>query len=104
MASFAVILPAAGKSSRFHHKHYKKPFAPLDNRAVWLHSAEKFLNRDDVKQLILVIAAEDLEAFHSKFAENVAVNRGALLGVFSEEEEAIRWLLSMDNDPDENDV
>ena len=42
MSSFAVILPAAGRSSRFHDKHYKKPFIPLDNKAVWLHSAEKF--------------------------------------------------------------
>ncbi len=48
MATFAVILPAAGKSSRFHDKNYKKPFAPLDGRPVWLHSAEKFLKRKDV--------------------------------------------------------
>ena len=40
---FAVILAAAGKSSRFNDKNYKKPFAPLDGRPVWLHSAEKFL-------------------------------------------------------------
>jgi 2-C-methyl-D-erythritol 4-phosphate cytidylyltransferase len=71
--SFSVILAAAGKSTRFRDKHYKKPFAPLDNRAVWLHSAEKFLNRDDVKQLILVIAKEDREAFEMKFAANVAI-------------------------------
>jgi 2-C-methyl-D-erythritol 4-phosphate cytidylyltransferase len=40
---------------------------------VWLHSAEKFLNRDDVKQLILVIAEEDRESFEMKFAANVAI-------------------------------
>lgn len=73
MEKFAVILPAAGKSSRFHDKHYKKPFAPLDNRAVWLHSAEKFLNRDDVKQVIIVISADDRDAFLSKFGANVAI-------------------------------
>lgn len=73
MARFAVILPAAGKSSRFKDKHYKKPFAPLANKAVWLHSAEKFLNRDDVKQVILVISAEDREDFNFKFASNVAI-------------------------------
>ena len=73
MASFAVIIVAAGRSTRFHHKHYKKPFAPLNDRAVWLHSAEKFLNRDDVKQVILVISAEDREAFQMKFAANVAI-------------------------------
>jgi len=35
MASFAVILPAAGRSSRFRDKE-KKPFVNLDGRAVWL--------------------------------------------------------------------
>lgn len=73
MSRFAVILPAAGKSSRFKDPHYKKAFAPLDNRAVWMHSAEKFVNRDEVKQVILIIAAEDREWFNMKFAANAAV-------------------------------
>ncbi|NIL98890.1 MAG: 2-C-methyl-D-erythritol 4-phosphate cytidylyltransferase [Planctomycetales bacterium] len=73
MAKFAVIMPAAGKSRRFRDEHYKKPFAMLDNRGVWLHAAEKFLHRDDVVQLILVIAAEDREAFHAKYAANIAI-------------------------------
>lgn len=73
VATFAVILPAAGKSSRYQDKYYKKPFAPLANRAVWLHSAEKFLNRDDVKQVILVISPDDRDAFQSKFGANVAI-------------------------------
>ena len=73
MAKFAVILPAAGRSSRFRDKHYKKPYAPLAGRAVWLHSAERFLNRDDVVQTILVIAPGDREGFNFKFASNVAI-------------------------------
>ncbi len=73
MAQFAVILPAAGKSSRYHDKNYKKPFAPLDGRAVWMHSAERFLNRREVVQTILVIAKEDREYFHFKFASNAAI-------------------------------
>lgn len=73
MAKFAVILPAAGKSSRFRDPNYKKPFAPLDNRAVWLHSAERFLGRDDVKQVILIISPEDRDDFDFKFASNVAI-------------------------------
>ncbi len=73
MAKFAVILLAAGRSSRFHDKHYKKPFAPLAGRAVWLHSAERFLNRDDVCQLIVVISADDHESFHDKFGANIAI-------------------------------
>jgi 2-C-methyl-D-erythritol 4-phosphate cytidylyltransferase len=73
MARFSVILPAAGKSTRFHNKNYKKQFAPLDGRAVWMHSAEKFVNRPDVAQVILVIAAADREYFNLRFASNVAI-------------------------------
>jgi 2-C-methyl-D-erythritol 4-phosphate cytidylyltransferase len=73
MPTYAVILAAAGKSSRFRDKHYKKPYAILDGRAVWLHSAERFLNRDDVKQLIIVISPEDREDFDRKFSANVMI-------------------------------
>jgi 2-C-methyl-D-erythritol 4-phosphate cytidylyltransferase len=73
MATFAVILPAAGRSSRFRDQNYKKPFAPLGGRAVWLHSAERFLNRKDVKQVIVVIAEEDREDFSRMFGANIAI-------------------------------
>ena len=74
MAEFAVILAAAGKSRRFVDKNYRKPFAPLAGRAVWLHSAEKFLARDDVKQVVLVIDPEEREDFHFKFGANIAIH------------------------------
>ncbi len=73
MSKFAVILPAAGRSSRFADKNYKKPFAPLDNRAVWMHSAERFINRPDVIQTLLVISPDDQEYFQFKFAANAAI-------------------------------
>jgi 2-C-methyl-D-erythritol 4-phosphate cytidylyltransferase len=73
VATFAVILAAAGKSSRFHDKNYKKPFAPLSNRPVWLHAAERFVNREDVKQTLLVISPDDREYFQQKFAGNAAL-------------------------------
>lgn len=73
MPTFAVILPAAGKSTRFRDQFYKKPFALLDNRPVWLHAAEKFTGRSDVKQTLLVIAPEDREAFQSKMGANAAL-------------------------------
>ena len=62
MAKFAVILPAAGQSSRFRDKE-KKPFALLDGRAVWLRSAELFIARADVCQCLIVIAKNDQETF-----------------------------------------
>ena len=73
MPHFAVIMPAAGQSRRFHDKAYKKPFAPLGGRAVWLHSAERFMNRNDVKQVIVVVAPEDRELFDLKFGANIAI-------------------------------
>lgn len=73
MPYYAVILPAAGQSRRFHDKAYKKPFAPLGGRAVWLHSAERFMNRPQVKQLIVCVAADDRDLFDLKFGANIAI-------------------------------
>lgn len=72
MSKFAVLVMAAGKSTRFGDPHYKKPFASLDGRAVWLHAVERFMNRDDVCQTIVVIAPEDREEFQRKFGANLA--------------------------------
>lgn len=72
MAKFAVILPAAGKSSRFHLQKRKKPFVDLKGRAVWLRSAEHFVNRPDVVQTLVVISPDDIEWFKEKYAPNLA--------------------------------
>jgi 2-C-methyl-D-erythritol 4-phosphate cytidylyltransferase len=62
----AVILPAAGASSRF-GKGEKKPFTNLGGRAIWLRSAELFWNRDDVSKLYVVISADDRELFEIRY-------------------------------------
>ena len=72
MPRFGVILAAAGQSSRFQDANYKKPFAPLAGRPVWLHSAEKFTDRDDVAQVVVVVSPEDKPAFQEKFGANLA--------------------------------
>src|SRR5437868_7539062 len=71
MPQFAVILPAAGQSSRFRDKE-KKPFATLDGRAVWLRATELFVTRSDVCQCILVIAKSDQETFRRRYGANLA--------------------------------
>lgn len=71
MAKFAVILPAAGRSSRFGGKE-KKPFATLDGRAVWLRTAELFVTRDEVVQTLLILDPDDIENFRIKFTANIA--------------------------------
>jgi 2-C-methyl-D-erythritol 4-phosphate cytidylyltransferase len=75
MPRFAIILPAAGKSSRFRDKE-KKVFANLDGRAVWLRAAELFVNRDDVGQVLVVVAPADREMFKTRYGAHMG-----LLGV-----------------------
>ena len=72
MKTFAVLIMAAGESRRFSDPFTKKPFVLLDNRPVWMHSAERFLKRPDVKQVILVVSPDDREIFLRKFGANVA--------------------------------
>jgi 2-C-methyl-D-erythritol 4-phosphate cytidylyltransferase len=71
MPKFAVIIPAAGKSTRFRDRE-KKPFATLEGRAVWLRSVELFVTRDDVAQAILVINPDDQEMFRRRYTANIA--------------------------------
>src|SRR4051794_8233250 len=72
MGKFAVILPAAGRSSRFGDPKQKKVYAEVDGRAVWLRAVEPFVNREDVGQIILVIAPDDRELFERRFRPNAA--------------------------------
>jgi len=72
MPRFGVILAAAGQSSRFQDANYKKPFAPLAGRPVWMHAAEKFTDRDDVQQVVVVVSPDDRQAFVEKFGANLA--------------------------------
>jgi 2-C-methyl-D-erythritol 4-phosphate cytidylyltransferase len=71
MSKIAAVLLAAGRSSRFENRD-KKPFADLDGRAVWLRSLELFAVRDDVVQILVVIAEEDQELFDRRYRSNVA--------------------------------
>jgi 2-C-methyl-D-erythritol 4-phosphate cytidylyltransferase len=72
MSRIAVILPAAGKSSRFRDKE-KKVFANIDGRAVWLRAAEAFVNREEVVQTLVVIAPEDQDLFKSRYGAHIGL-------------------------------
>ncbi|QDU63140.1 2-C-methyl-D-erythritol 4-phosphate cytidylyltransferase [Planctomycetes bacterium Pan216] len=71
MASYAVFLLAAGKSSRFKGKE-KKTFADLNGRAVWLHSLERFSIREEFAQILIAISPDDREVFDRRYRANVA--------------------------------
>ena len=71
MSRVAVILLAAGSSSRFKGKE-KKQFADLGGRAVWLRSLELFSIRDDVAQILIAVSDDDKELFDRRYRANVA--------------------------------
>lgn len=72
MARFAVVLPAAGKSTRMTGFQRKKPFVELKGRPVWVRTAEHFQGRADVCQTILVVSPDDMDWFRDTFKANLA--------------------------------
>src|SRR5439155_6122062 len=78
MPTVAVIIPAAGKSSRFGGRE-KKPFVSLDGRPVWQRSAELFWTRDDVTKVYLVISPDDREEFRRRFTHLIAFANAELV-------------------------
>src|SRR5206468_11950754 len=94
MPQFAVILPAAGQSSRFRDKE-KKPFAQLDGRAVWLRSAELFITRSDVCQCLVVVSKDDQELFRRRYGANLAFMNVQIAGGGAERFESVANALAL---------
>jgi 2-C-methyl-D-erythritol 4-phosphate cytidylyltransferase len=90
MKKFAVILPAAGGSQRFKDPHYKTQKAMLGQRPVRLIAAERFLNRPDVTQTIVVISPADREMFQVRFGANIAILGIELVDGGTERFESVR--------------
>tara|TARA_R110002072_G_scaffold271038_2_gene430977 strand:- start:101877 stop:102635 length:759 start_codon:yes stop_codon:yes gene_type:complete len=73
MSKFAVIIAAAGRSSRFGSQspREKKVFRELQGRPVWLRSVEAFVDRPDVAQTLVTVSPDDLDWFKEKYAPNL---------------------------------
>ena len=71
MSRVAVVIPAAGKSTRFGGRD-KKPFISLGGRPVWQRAAELFWTRGDVSKVYLVIAPDDRDEFRGRFGHLIA--------------------------------
>lgn len=97
MPKFSVLLPAAGRSSRFGGKR-KKTFIELKGRPVWVRSAEYFLNRDDVAQVIVIVSPDDMEFFKDKFKANLAFMGIELAEGGAERMDSVKNGLDMVND------
>lgn len=63
MGDIAVLLPAAGKSSRFGGSE-KKIFAPLAGSVVWQHAAERLRQCQDVARLLIAIDPSDTDRWN----------------------------------------
>jgi 2-C-methyl-D-erythritol 4-phosphate cytidylyltransferase len=72
MGQFAVILAAAGRSTRFGDPREKKIYAEVEGRAVWLRALDPFLTHGEVEQIIVAIAPEDREMFNRRYHDKVA--------------------------------
>lgn len=71
MSTFAVIIPAAGQSSRFVGFEQKKPFVELLGIPVWQRTVDHFVSLELVVEVVLVLAPEDRSAFESKFESEI---------------------------------
>lgn len=69
----AMIIAAAGKSSRFGDPQFKKVFALLNGRAVWLHSVDLFSDHERIGQIIVSIDPADRDMFQEKYAASAAM-------------------------------
>ena len=94
MTMMAVILPAAGQSSRFVGSAgsvasggiggsasdlpaaRKKPFITLRGEPDWYRSVVPFLRRSDVVQVLIAVSPEDLDWFRTRFASQLSHLRG----------------------------
>lgn len=66
MKNVGVIICAAGSGVRFGGKK-KKPFVEVSGQAVFVRSVGYFANRDEVKQILVAIPAEDEEIISIKY-------------------------------------
>ena len=88
MSKIAVILPAAGKSTRFGGIE-KKPFVSIDGRPVWQRAAELFWTRSDVSKVYLVIDPDDRDEFRGRFGHLLAFTNAEVVDGGSERFESV---------------
>lgn len=70
MPKFAVIITAAGQGQRFGGKQ-SKAFTKLQERPLFIRAIELFVNREDVCQMILVVAGDDADHVKEQYGPNL---------------------------------
>jgi 2-C-methyl-D-erythritol 4-phosphate cytidylyltransferase len=72
MPQLALILAAAGQSTRFGQTVRKKPFLDLAGTPVWVRALQPFLHRGDLLQKIIVVAPDEVVWFEREYAAEMA--------------------------------
>jgi 2-C-methyl-D-erythritol 4-phosphate cytidylyltransferase len=73
MRDVAIILAAAGQSSRFKDPHFKKVFITVNSKPVWQYSAQLAADHPRIAQIIMTIAPEDKAMIQEKFTGNLTM-------------------------------
>lgn len=66
----AIILPAAGSGSRFGARE-NKIFQTLRDQAVFLHTIDRFAQRNDVCQILLVVSQDDHDRISQAYGDQL---------------------------------
>ncbi|MFW6132554.1 MAG: 2-C-methyl-D-erythritol 4-phosphate cytidylyltransferase [Planctomycetota bacterium] len=77
MANISVIIPAAGAGRRFGPG--SKILAPLCGEPVFLRTLRLFAGRDDVRQILLVIADPDRATIEGDYGDELSATGAALV-------------------------
>lgn len=72
MSNFSVIIAAAGSGTRFQSGNQKKTYALLAGKPLWQHSVERFADREDVSQILVVVSPDDVDWFSETHAERLS--------------------------------
>lgn len=72
MAKVSVIIPAAGKGTRFGGKE-SKVFAKISDSPLFMKTVELFVNRKDVCRIVLAVSPDDMETFRGKYGAHIGL-------------------------------
>lgn len=84
MSNFSVIIAAAGSGTRFQSGNQKKTYALIGGKPLWLHSVERFANREDVNQILIVVSPDDVDWFKETHSETLAQHQVQVIAGGSE--------------------
>lgn len=70
----SVIIPAAGQGKRM-GSDIKKQYLKIGDKAIVLHTIEKFIKLKSINEIIVVIAKEDIEYFNNEILSTCDPNK-----------------------------